>query len=141
MILIYIIHNIKKLRGDVMKKSICIFALFAVFCVSGCYQDENITGHEVRMVVTGNCAVVRIDTNYTADYEYYYELDESVDYESENDDGFKDGQSREYYIDVHKHTGDATTVTATIYVDGAQVATQTTTAAYGHIRVEYTLQN
>ncbi len=122
-----------------MKKFTCAL-LFAVSLLAGCFQDDEWTGYAVKLEVTGNCPIVRIDTNRTEDYFYYYDLG-TEDYVSDNRDGIVEGRSRTYYIDVYKHTADATTVTATIYVDGVQVATQTTTAAYGHIRVEYTLQN
>jgi hypothetical protein len=140
MILIYIIHNIKKIRGDVMKKSICIVMLIAGILFVGCHVDDDYTGFDVKLEVIGTCPIVSIKTSRIPDYIDYYDLLTSS-YVSEVMGGLVVGKSRTYYIDVYKQTGDATTVTATIYVDGVQVATQTTTAAYGHIRVEYTLQN
>lgn len=124
-----------------MKKLFILVVSICAVMFLWCYQDEDFTGYTVKMVVTGNCPIVQIKTNRTGDYVDYYSLDESIDYESENRDGIRDGSAVTYFIDVYKLTGDATTSTATIYVDGVQVATQTTTAAYGHIRVEYTLQN
>lgn len=121
-----------------MKKIIVVLIMFFVV---GCYQDEDFTGYAVKMVVSGNCPVVKIKTNRTGDYIDYYSLDESVDYESDNRDGVRVGDNVTYFIDVYKLTGDATAVTAAIYIDSAQVATQTTFDAYGHIRVEYTLEN
>jgi len=117
-----------------MNRRLTIIFLLAICTIFACdYSDYH--EYTVKYIVSGDCPAVtvvhgNIDIVYSG-------LAAGKSYTcSEYPD-----RPKTCTLDVYKLSGDATTVTATIYVDGVQVATQTTTAAYGHIRVEYTLQN
>lgn len=126
-----------------MKKIIFALAFLLVLGLA-CYEDDgnDITGYLIKYEVNGNCPIVYIENEgeYTYD-DFFYTLDEGVNYSKTVNPGLKNGEDHALSLVVYKHTGDATTVTANIYVNDVLVATQTSSAAYAQVSAKYTIRN
>jgi hypothetical protein len=108
-----------------------------------CENDsDDFTGYLIKYEVTGNCPVVYVEAVGQIDYDdFFYTLNEGIPFSKEVNPGLGNGKEYVLSLKVYKHTDDASSVTANIYVDNVLVATQTSTAAYAQVEAKYTIRN
>lgn len=118
-----------------MKKLLLfVFISFSFFACDASGDDQlNATNHNYALTVIGTCPFISIDGDI------YHGLNSATDYIDEGIIPIADGGQYTFRHVIEKHTGDATTVTATLEVDGAIAVTDTTSAAYGVIVISHTI--
>lgn len=101
--------------------------------VSGAEQKN----HSVTFVISGNAPVISSDI---INDEFYYGLDEGANYThtfEQKTTSYMPSVDMSFF--ARKMTGDSSSLTGEIIVDGTTVASQTTTAGNGIVNVQYVI--